>query len=84
MVACHLETEEAATLIATAEARPVDLLVECTGEVVVNNVHLGAGAQASRKAHRWKKLLGRAGYPICAALAAVNPPFVRLRVEVDG
>ena len=80
----HSAPEEAAELIATAEARPVDLLVDCTGEVVVNNVHLGAGAQASRKAHKWKKRLGRAGYPIGAALAAVNPPFVRLRVEVDG
>jgi len=79
-----LEPEEAAALIAGAEPRPVDLLVDCTGEVVVNNVHLGAGAQASRKAHKWKKRLGRAGYPIGAALASVNPPFVRLRIEVDG
>ena len=79
-----LEPEEAAELIATGEARPVDLLVDCTGEVVVNNVHLGAGAQASRKAHKWKERLGRVGYPIGAALAAFNPPFVRLRVEVDG
>ena len=79
-----LEPEEAAALIATAEPRPVDLLVDCTGEVVVNNVHLGEGAQASRKAHKWKKHLGRVGYPIGAALAAVNPPFVRLRIEIDG
>ena len=79
-----LDPEEAAELIATAAPRPVDLLVDCTGEVVVNNVHIGAGAQASRKAHKWKKRLGRVGYPIGAALAAVNPPFVRLRVEVDG
>jgi YegS/Rv2252/BmrU family lipid kinase len=79
-----LDPEEAAEVIATAAPRPVDLLVDCTGEVVVNNVHIGAGAQASRKAHKWKKRLGRVGYPIGAALAAVNPPFVRLRVEVDG
>jgi diacylglycerol kinase (ATP) len=79
-----LDPEEAAEVIATAASRPVDLLVDCTGEVVVNNVHIGAGAQASRKAHKWKKRLGRVGYPIGAALAAVNPPFVRLRVEVDG
>lgn len=79
-----LEPEHAAELIAIGEPRPVDLLVDCTGEVVVNNVHLGAGAQASRKAHRWKHRLGRVGYPIGAALAAVNPPFVRLRIEVDG
>ena len=79
-----LDPEEAAEVIATAEPRPVDLLVDCTGEIVVNNVHIGAGAQASRKAHKWKKRLGRIGYPIGAALAAVNPPFVRLRIEVDG
>jgi diacylglycerol kinase (ATP) len=79
-----LDPEEAAEVIATADPRPVDLLVDCTGEVVVNNVHIGAGAQASRKAHKWKKRLGRVGYPIGAALAAVNPPFVRLRIEVDG
>lgn len=79
-----LEPEEAAELAATAEPRPVDLLVDCTGEIVVNNVHLGAGAQASRKAHKWKQRLGRVGYPVGAALAAVNPPFVRLHVEVDG
>jgi diacylglycerol kinase family enzyme len=47
-------------------------------------VHVGVGAQASRKAGKWKSRLGRVGYPIGAAMAAVNPPFVRLRIEVDG
>mgnify|MGYP006196393115 CR=1 FL=1 len=28
--------------------------------------------------------LGIIGYPIGAAIAAVKPPFVRLRIEVDG
>jgi diacylglycerol kinase family enzyme len=66
------------------QARAVDLLVDCVGSVVVNNVHIGVGAQASRKAKKWKTRLGRIGYPVGALLAAVNPPFVRLRVEVDG
>ncbi len=79
-----LDPEQAAELIVHAEPRPVDLIVDCTGEIVVNNVHIGAGAQASRKAGKWKHRLGRVGYPIGAALAAVNPPFVRLRIEVDG
>jgi YegS/Rv2252/BmrU family lipid kinase len=79
-----LDPEEAAELIVHAEPRPVDLIVDCTGEIVVNNVHVGVGAQASRKAGKWKRRLGRVGYPIGAALAAVNPPFVRLRIEVDG
>lgn len=79
-----LDPEEAARLVVKGDVRPVDLILDCAGNVVVNNVHLGVGAQASRKAHKWKQRLGRVGYPIGALLAAVNPPFVRLRVEVDG
>jgi diacylglycerol kinase (ATP) len=89
-----LDPEEAAEVVCSGELRPVDLIVDCVGNVVVNNVHIGVGAQASRKAHRWKKRLGsirlgaiglgRVGYPVGALLAAVNPPSVRLRVEVDG
>jgi len=79
-----LDPEEAARLVLKGNLRPVDLIVDCVGEVVVNNVHVGLGAEANRKAHKWKKRLGRVGYPIGAALSSVNPPFVRLRVEVDG
>ena len=32
------------------DPRPVDLVVDEVGEIVVNNVHVGAGAQASRAA----------------------------------
>ena len=79
-----LDPEEAARIVVKGDVRPVDLLVDCVGSVVVNNVHIGVGAQASRKAHKWKSRLGRLGYPLGALLAAVNPPFVRLRVEADG
>ncbi len=79
-----LDPEEAAGLVVRGEVRPVDLIVDCAGQVVVNNVHIGVGAQASRKAHKWKGRLGRVGYGVGAALASVNPPFVRLRIEVDG
>lgn len=79
-----LEPEKAARVVLDAEVRPVDLIVDEVGGVVVNNVHIGVGAQASRKAVKWKKRLGRVGYPIGALLAAVNPPFVRVRIEVDG
>ncbi|CAN5696057.1 hypothetical protein BH11ACT8_BH11ACT8_29960 [soil metagenome] len=89
-----LDIEDAARLILTGEVRPVDLLIDEVGEVVVNNVHVGAGAAASRRSHRWKKRLGavgygkvnlgKLGYPIGAAITAWNPPVVRLRVEVDG
>ena len=79
-----LDPEEAARLVVHGEVRPVDVIVDCLGEVVVNNVHLGVGAQAAKNAATWKKPLGRLGYVVGAAIAAVNPPFVRVRVEVDG
>ncbi len=79
-----LDPEEAARLVLRGNPRKVDLIIDCVGEVVVNNVHVGLGAEASRKAHKWKKRLGRVGYPVGAAIASVNPPFVRLRVVVDG
>ena len=44
-----LEIEDAARLVLAGEARPVDLIVDETGSIVVNNVHVGVGAQASRK-----------------------------------
>ena len=89
-----LEIEDAARLVATGEARKVDLLVDETGSIVVNNVHVGVGAQASRKGAKWKGRLGaigvgkvnlgKLGYPIGAALSAFHPPSWRLRVEIDG
>ena len=33
---------------------PVDLIVDCLGEVVVNNVHIGVGAQAAINARPLK------------------------------
>ncbi|CAA9338831.1 MAG: hypothetical protein AVDCRST_MAG72-678 [uncultured Nocardioidaceae bacterium] len=78
-----LGAEDAARLVLEGEIRSLDLIIDDVGEVVVNQVHVGLGAEASRLAHRWKKWVGRVGYPIGAALASVNPPFVRLRVVVD-
>ena len=89
-----LDTDEAAKVLVEGEKRPVDLIVDETGGIVVNHVHVGAGAQASRRGARWKERLGKigygkvnlgkVGYPIGALQAAVRPPYVRLRVEVDG
>ena len=83
-----LDPAEAAAAFLNGTARPMDLLVDELGGVVVNNVHAGASAQASRRGARWKERLGPfgfgiLGYPIGAALAAFRPPFVRLRIEVD-
>lgn len=84
-----LEPHEAARALLTGEVRKMDLLVDELGGIVVNNVHAGASAQASRRGARWKKRLGPfgigiLGYPVGAVLAAFAPPYVRLRIEVDG
>ena len=89
-----LDVEEAADVVLRGKARWMDLVVDEVGGVVVNNVHVGAGANASRRGQRWKHRLhsvgigkvnlGKLGYPIGAALTAWNPPVIRIRVEVDG
>jgi diacylglycerol kinase (ATP) len=89
-----LDVEEAARVILDGRVAPMDLIVDEVGEIVVNSVHAGAGAQASRRGARWKERLhaigvgkvnlGKLGYPIGAAQASIKPPFVRMRVEVDG
>jgi YegS/Rv2252/BmrU family lipid kinase len=89
-----LDVEDAAQVLVDGTPREMDLIVDEVGEVVVNNVHVGAGAAASRRAHRWKQRLGdvgvgrlnlgKLGYPIGAAITAWNPPVIRLRVELDG
>lgn len=93
-VGIPLDIEEAARVVLAGRARSMDLIVDEVGEVVVNSVHVGAGANASRRGQRWKDRLhavgvgrvnlGKLGYPIGAALTAWNPPIIRVRVEVDG
>ena len=93
-VGIPLDVEEAARLVLQGEVRPVALIVDEVGGIVVNNVHAGASAQASRRGARWKSRLGavgvggvnlgKLGYPIGAALAAFKPPQLRLRVKIDG
>jgi YegS/Rv2252/BmrU family lipid kinase len=78
-----LDPEAAARVVVNGEVRKVDLIVDCLGEVVVNNVHIGVGAAAARNARPLKKVLGRFGYVLGALRAAVKPPYLRLRVTVD-
>jgi YegS/Rv2252/BmrU family lipid kinase len=78
-----LDPQAAARVVVEGEVRPVDLIVDCLGEVVVNNVHIGVGAAAARNARPLKKVLGRFGYVLGAVRAAVKPPYLRLRVTVD-
>lgn len=89
-----LAPAEAAHVILDGTPRPMDLMVDEVGEIVVNSVHVGAGANASRRGARWKERLhsigvgkanlGKLGYPIGAALTAWKPSIIRVRIEVDG
>jgi YegS/Rv2252/BmrU family lipid kinase len=78
-----LEPEEAARVVLTGTPRLTDLVVDEDGQVTVNSVHLGAGAEAGKRGARWKERLGKVGYPIGALQTALNPPSLRVRVEVD-
>ncbi|MFL6025176.1 MAG: diacylglycerol/lipid kinase family protein [Marmoricola sp.] len=88
-VGIPLDAAEAARALLASTPRPMDLIVDELGEVVVNNVHLGTSALASRHGAGLKERLGRfglglVGYPLGVAMAAVRPPTVRLHIEVDG
>jgi diacylglycerol kinase (ATP) len=89
-----LDPAEAAHVVLSGEVRRLDLIVDELGEVVVNNVHVGVGAEASRRGAGLKEKLGAIGvgrvnlgklaYPIGAAMAAFGEPSVHLHVELDG
>jgi YegS/Rv2252/BmrU family lipid kinase len=89
-----LEPEAAARVILSGEPRRMDLVVDELGEVVVNNVHVGAGAEASKRGAGVKKVLGSIGvgrvnlgrlaYPIGAVMSVFDEPNVHLHVELDG
>lgn len=88
-VGIPLDAAEAAAALLESVPTPMDLIVDELGEVVVNNVHIGTSALASRHGATFKERLGRyglglLGYPLGAARAAIRPPAVRLRIEIDG
>ncbi|WP_406314151.1 diacylglycerol kinase family protein [Streptosporangium sp. NBC_01639] len=79
-----LDPEVAARIVLAGRPQPLDLLVDDEGEVVVNAVHLGIGAEASRRATPLKPALGRLAYGVGGLLAGVWSPGWRLSVTVDG
>ena len=78
-----LDPEAAAHAVLAGKVGPIDLVVDDAGDVVVNNVRVGMGADASRQAIKWKKRLGRLGYAIGAAKAALRPHVLRVLILVD-
>jgi diacylglycerol kinase (ATP) len=74
----------AARIIADGAPRPVDLIVDDQDGVVVNAVHVGAGAEAAKAARPLKPWLRIAAFPIGAVLAGATAKGWRLRIRVDG
>ncbi|MDQ1625536.1 MAG: hypothetical protein QOJ49_1034 [Actinomycetota bacterium] len=83
-VGIPLDPAEAAAALLAGRPRPLDLLVDDAGGVVVNVVHLGIGAQAAARAGALKDRLGKAAYAVGSAVAGVEERGWALRVEVDG
>ena len=79
-----LDPVAAADAVLTGSPRPLDVLRDDDGGLVVNAVHAGVGARASAEAERFKGRLGTAAFPLGAAVAGVTTPGLDLRVEVDG
>ncbi|MDQ3326683.1 MAG: acylglycerol kinase family protein [Actinomycetota bacterium] len=57
-----LNSVEAAQQLLTVSPRPLDLVVDDEGGVVVNAVHVGVGVEAAVEAHGLKSRYGRFGY----------------------
>ncbi|MCV2490232.1 diacylglycerol kinase family protein [Geodermatophilus sp. YIM 151500] len=83
-VGLPLEPVAAARAVLAGVPRPLDLLRDEEGGVVVNAVHAGVGASAGRRAHGLKDAIGPAAYPVGAAIAGLTDAGWELDVRVDG
>ena len=79
-----LDPEGAARVVVSGRPRRLDLLVDDSGGVVVNAVHLGIGARAVEAAGALKPRLGRFAYPLGAFSAGIRTRGWRLEISVDG
>jgi diacylglycerol kinase (ATP) len=79
-----LDPESAARVVISGRPRRLDLLVDDTGGVVLNAVHLGIGARAAQAAGALKSWLGRFAFPLGAFSVGLRTRGWRLEVRVDG
>ncbi|HYH24113.1 MAG TPA: diacylglycerol kinase family protein [Blastococcus sp.] len=79
-----LDPGKGAAAVLAGTPRPLDLVRDDAGGVVVNAVHAGVGAQAAAEAVRLKGRLGAAAYPLGAAIAGFATGGWDLRVDIDG
>lgn len=79
-----LDPAAAAQVVLRGRRRPLDLLVDETGAVVVNAVHLGVGAEAAARGAPLKDRLGMTAYVVGSIAAGATSTGWGLRVSVDG
>lgn len=79
-----LDVTAAAGVVRDGATRATDLIVDDTGDVVVNAAHVGVGADAADSARPLKPHVGPAAFPIGAMIAGLVRPGKRLTVVVDG
>lgn len=79
-----LDPVDGAAAVLAGVPRPLDLVRDDDGGLVVNAVHAGVGAEAAAEAVRLKGRLGAAAYPLGAAIAGMSGSGWELRVELDG
>ncbi|WP_347057160.1 diacylglycerol kinase family protein [Blastococcus sp. HT6-30] len=79
-----LDPVEGAAAVLAGSPRPLDLVRDDDGGIVVNAVHAGVGAEAAAEAVRLKGRLGAVAYPIGAAIAGMSGSGWQLCVEIDG
>ncbi|MGY1593561.1 diacylglycerol/lipid kinase family protein [Geodermatophilus sp. SYSU D00708] len=79
-----LDPVAAAAVVHGGVPRPLDLLRDDAGGVVVNAVHAGVGSRAYAVAARVKPRLKRASFPVGAVLAGLAATGWDLTVAVDG
>ncbi|MBA2445779.1 MAG: diacylglycerol kinase [Nocardioidaceae bacterium] len=84
-----LDHLEAADVITAGRDCWVDILVDDSGNVVVNAAHIGVGADAGIEARAWKAALnkvnlGKVGYAVGAVVAGFKTTGYHLKVVADG
>jgi diacylglycerol kinase family enzyme len=79
-----LDPVAGARAVLSGVPRPLDLVRDDAGGLVLNAVHAGIGARAYAEAKRVKAALKTLAFPLGALVAGVVERSHRLRVEVDG
>lgn len=78
-----LDLDDAIDAATGSSITRIDVLATSAG-AAINNVHLGIGADAARRAGRWKSWLGPAAYAVGGILAGARFAAFRAEVQVDG